>query len=488
MELKKKTVAGVGANTVRSILEAGIALGAFLLFARWLDPADFGLYAIASAFISLARSAQSLGLSQAIVQMESLKRADRDTAFWTQLMVGTALTFLFIFCSYPIAYFFEREALAPVLGILSLGLLLHGFSDVARATLARHLSFVYLGTVTVFGTAIGAGAGIATAYVGGGVWSLVVYQLGITLTGTLAYWLGAGWLPGFRWSTESFRKQFHFGIYVIGKKFVERAGERTDDLLIGYFMGSTMLGYYVIAYRVLKIAQQLLVDTFIHVVTPAFSRIQTKIKQLKSGFLEGMGITALIALPSFIGLGWLAQDVLRVLFGPGWSPSVPILQILVFAGIADVVLRYHSPVLIALDQTDRDFYITVIHSTLLVILFILAIQYNLVIVAGAYTLASILSIPFAYSSIKDLVTVKPTDYISHLLPAFYSTAGTILGLNIAVFLSISSDVLNVIVSTFLAGTTALFVTYLLDKQSIVKLFRLLASTFNESQTPEKNHG
>ncbi len=58
-----------------------------------------------------------------------------------------------------------------------------------------------------------------------------------------------------------------------GAKIVNIFNRRSDDLLIGYFLGPTALGYYVIAYRLVLVMTRLLTGVTQAVVLPIFSRL-----------------------------------------------------------------------------------------------------------------------------------------------------------------------------------------------------------------------
>ena len=62
-----------------------------------------------------------------------------------------------------------------------------------------------------------------------------------------------------------------------GAKIVNIFNRRSDDLLIGYFLGPTALGYYVIAYRLVLVMTRHLTGVTQAVVLPMFSRLQNDV-------------------------------------------------------------------------------------------------------------------------------------------------------------------------------------------------------------------
>ena len=102
-----------------------------------------------------------------------------------------------------------------------------------------------------------------------------------------------------------------------------------DDILIGYFLGSTMLGYYTVAYKLFDVLKDLLTSVTTSVVFPTFSRLQDDPKQMQNIFYQVLWYTSLISFPAFIGMALIAPELISklparadTLQGDGKNPPV----------------------------------------------------------------------------------------------------------------------------------------------------------------------
>ncbi|MBK7917791.1 MAG: oligosaccharide flippase family protein [Chloroflexi bacterium] len=109
----------------------------FIVLTRLLGPEAFGLVAMATVFTSFMAIFAEQGLGQAIVQREQLEPEHLDTAFWTNLLVGTGLTLLSIMLSGLVAKIFREPKLQPVVAILSVTFVLTALSSTQQALLQR---------------------------------------------------------------------------------------------------------------------------------------------------------------------------------------------------------------------------------------------------------------------------------------------------------------------------------------------------------------
>src|SRR3990172_5899036 len=226
---------------------------------------------MASLFLAIVQTFQDQGFGDAIVQRDEIQPEHLDTAFWTNLLISGILTLLSIAASSMIAGLFHQSELTPIIQWLSLIFVFTGLSSTQQAILRRQLAFKKLAGRSLIATLAGGVIGVALAYLGYGVWSLVAQSLVSGGIGVIVLWSVSRWRPGFRYSRKHFKDLFLFGINIIVIDFLNFLNRHTDDLLIGYFLGPTMLGYYTVAYRLLRMMTELLTSVINAVALPTFS-------------------------------------------------------------------------------------------------------------------------------------------------------------------------------------------------------------------------
>ena len=90
---------GQGGNMAIGLLSAAV-------LARILDPTDFGIIAMASAFIVLLGEFADAGLSQATIQRHEINASQVSTLFWVNVAVGAVATLIGVGLAWPIALFY----------------------------------------------------------------------------------------------------------------------------------------------------------------------------------------------------------------------------------------------------------------------------------------------------------------------------------------------------------------------------------------------
>src|SRR5438874_13427952 len=73
---------------VESWLVRLVSLVAFLVLARLLTPADFGVMALAGIYLTFCTFIIDQGFGTALVQRTDLEHEHLDAAFWVQLAIG----------------------------------------------------------------------------------------------------------------------------------------------------------------------------------------------------------------------------------------------------------------------------------------------------------------------------------------------------------------------------------------------------------------
>lgn len=388
MNLKEKAVKGVVWSIVDKWMGQAIALVVFTLLARLLEPTDFGLVALAYAFVTFAQIFLEQGFSQALVQREDLESEHIDAAFWVSLLLGALFTVGGTVFSRPISSFYDEPLLSPIIALLSFNFLIISFSSVQAALLTRGLDFRNLAIRSLTAKIASGIVGVGAAVLGCGVWSLVIQNLVTSLVGVIVLWRVNNWRPRFRFSKKHFKELFGFSLPVIGIKVLNFFDVRLGDFLIGYFLGTTALGYYAIANRLILMVLRLLNGVTDAVAFPTFSRLQTRPEQLRSAFYRTMQVTSLGTFPIFIGMALLAPELVTGLFGSQWDLSAPVMPLLAISGLVMSLLGFNRSLTIALGKPSGLLVVRLLTSVARTIGLILAAQSGIVAVAAAFVITT----------------------------------------------------------------------------------------------------
>lgn len=232
-------------------------------------------------------------------------------------------------------------------------------------------------------------------------------------------------------SREHFKDLFGFGVSIAGNNVLNVLVRRSDDFLIGYFLGPTLLGYYTVGYRLILTMIRLVTGIINSVAFPTFSRIQHKPDRMRHAFYRVTQYTSLLAFPVFFGMAALAPELIPALFGEKWAPSVPVMQILALIGILQSVIFLNGSVIRARGKPSWQFGIMLLTATCTVIGFLLAVRWGIVAVAASFVIVGYLLSPVSIVAVRRLLNVSFRAYLGQFVKPFLASlvmVATIMGL------------------------------------------------------------
>lgn len=303
----------------------------FVVLARLLTPADFGVMAIAMIAISFSQMFWDAGLSKALIQTREAPEDAAHVVFWTNVFLGV-LIYGILFISTPaISLFFKSPASGPVLRVLGFQIVIASFTSVQQALFVRDLNFRGLFWIKLFTAFIPGLCSIPMALFGYGVWALVAGSLAGQVLNCWLLWRRSAWRPKFTYNKELARKLFTFGFWVLLESFGAWLIIWGDNLIVGHFLGVHDLGVYRTGWMLVTIIFGFVLNPFLPVLYPTFSRMQDDLPALKIAFNRVNRIVIALALPMGVGLWLTGPEMATVFFGSKWQGLGLVLSILALA-------------------------------------------------------------------------------------------------------------------------------------------------------------
>ena len=421
MSIRTKAIQGSLWLALHNWGAQGGSLLIFLLLTRLLDPDAFGLVALANVYVAFMQVFLNQVFSQELIQRQDLEPEHIDAAFWITLAMGMVLVLVGIGGAEQIALLFKQPDLSPLVQVLSLIFLIMPFSSIPQALLKRQFRFKAIALSRLLGIVVGGGVGIGLAFNNFGVWSLVGQQMAYELVGAMALWLLSQWQPRWQFSPRHFSQLFNFGIHILGLNFLGFINTRADDFLIGYFLGTTALGYYSVAYRILTAMTEILVETSSQLALPTFSRLQDDLDRFRKAFYTATQLTSVIAFPTFLALLVLAPNAVELLFGDQWLPSVPVLRVLSLVGLLRSISYFKGSVFMALGKPSWNLLLRLLSSSLNIVGFMIAVRWGIVAVAWAYLGRGVIILGVGQWAISRLIEIPLWTYLQQFWAAAASS-------------------------------------------------------------------
>ncbi len=328
----QQILSGLGWSTVATAMSAGCQLVFMAVLARLLDPAAFGLMAMASIALRLAGWFSQLGFAQALIQRPAIDARDTTAALLMASALGLALYLATLLASPLLSASFRAPELRGLIAVLGLSLVLGPVGGLPLALLRREARFKRLNAIEVAAYVAGfGGIGISCAALGLGVWSLVAATLGqqalLLVLGFAALRYPLAWpVP-----RDAFARLWRFGSRYSLVGFVEFLGSNVDAMAVGRLFGKSELGLFNRATMLTSLPVEFGVTAVNKVLFPALAGMQQDRQRLADGFqmlLLGVGLFS-SALACGIAAG--APDVVALLLGAKWAGIVPLVAVIAFA-------------------------------------------------------------------------------------------------------------------------------------------------------------
>jgi PST family polysaccharide transporter len=400
----------------------GVSALVFLLLARLLDADAFGVMALAGVYLMILQMLADQGFAEALIQRAELEDAHRDSAFWANVAIGLTLMLATLALAGPLARLYSAPLLEPVLQVLAVAPLLAALTVVQQALLRRELRFKALTLRQTIGSLAGGATGVGLALSGAGVWALVGQQLAGQLVALLVLWSVSAWRPGWHFSWRHFRELFSFGANVLGAGLLRIIGFQADRLLIGYVLGTTEVGYYSVAQRLLMIVSDLLSGSAERIVLPLFARLQHDRERVRRGLFTAGRILSLAAFPCFAGLAATAPLVIDVGLGPQWRPALLATQLLVPMSLCFSLSFFFAPLLTALGRPSWRLAVVALHATLNVAAIWAGVTFGIAGVALALSLVQLVMYFVELGLLRRLVEFDLLAYLQLALAPLLAAA------------------------------------------------------------------
>ena len=408
--LKRDAARGVFWTGVQTLGSRLVSMLVFAVLAHLLEPRAFGVVALASVAVAFTTVFVEQGLGQALVQRIDLEPGHCVTAFWASLASSLGLAGALVAVAGPLASLLGQAQFGPVLRVLALALPVSALSSVPQALFQRQLAFRVLAERAILANLIGGAAGVAAAFSGLDVWSLVAQTLIGSVAGSLLLWLKTTWRPRGRPSAERFRELFSFGWKVMGSSLLGFATRNSDNLLIGAVLGPIALGVYAIAYRIFEVMTEVSTRTVAMVSFPVFAQVQEDRDRLERGLLDATQMCVALALPCATFTAVLAPDIVPVLFGSQWRESVPVMQVLASIGALFPMLFLNTSVIQAMGESGWVLRIAALNAICVVSGFAIAVHWGIVAVAASYAISAYILCPVSILVARRLVEFDLSTY------------------------------------------------------------------------------
>ncbi|WP_432561337.1 lipopolysaccharide biosynthesis protein [Kineococcus sp. SYSU DK003] len=462
--LRQRAAAGVIWSAVQMWLVRATTAGAFIIISRQLQPAEFGLVALAMSVIAVLQLLSDSGMATYLIRTQDLTERHRSTAFWTTTALAVLLAGVLAALAGPLAHLFGEPDLAPVLRWLSLVLVLTGLGSVPTALMRRDMRFKSLAVRGTIATLVGSVVAIVLALAGAGVWALVAQSLVRGLVNVAITWSVVRWFPRFVLDRREARTMLGFGSKLLGVDLLLQTRNRSEEFILAGMGSSALLGLWSVANRLVKILQETGSSVVSTVATPAFAKLQDDRPRLFRAYESALYTAGLVMFPAMLFLAVTSPVLVPFLLGDQWAQTADVAQIVAVTAALGVFSQFDRAVFVAVGKLRPEVVmvtgIVVVHIAIVLLL----VPHGLLWVATGLLLRTLVSVPIRQLVIQRTVGIPVTSTVKALrvLAAAVVMAVVVWGVDTLLLHSLA-DWARLLLSAVLAGTVYLLALVVLAR-------------------------
>ena len=440
----------IAASMVWKTLERYSALAAQLIvqivIARILEPKDFGLISMMSVFISIATVFIQNGFNMALVQKKDATERDYSTALIINVLIGLGLYTIIFLCAPLIAKYYEQEALTLTLRVLALILIVGSVTSIQIAIATRNMQFRIIFVSNMFASVLSGVAGIVSAFMGLGVWALIIQQISNRIVATVGLAIMIKWKPQVIFDLTEAYKMFSFGWKMLAAGTINQIYDELNNLVIGKKYTSSDLAYYSKG-KQFPVYFTTGIDSSIQsVMFSAFSKKQSERMLLHDMLRKSISVNTYIVFPLMMGLAVVAEPLTVFLLTDKWLPIVPYMRICCLTYALHPIVSAHLQVLAAIGRSDVRLKLEFIKKPIGVLCLIGALMLGKGPFAIACSAAITAIVSFAVNIIASRIFIKLSlkEQFGDLLPSVLMTVVMGIAVYCLTYLPLSSFLILVV--------------------------------------------
>lgn len=386
-----------------------LQLLSFTLLARLLTPQQIGLYSVSMALISVAQVVRDFGLSNYLIQRKTLAPEDVATAFGMSMLLGATL-FAGVVAGAPlVARFYNDASLTGIVRIIALNFLILPFNSIVIALLRRDMHFNVLMRVNVCAAVVSTSVTLGLAWAGFGSLSLACGEVASNLAIALGVAAADGLRHMRRPSLARWREILGFGGPLTLANIVTSISIDINDLVVGKVLNFTQVAIFSRAHGLMNLFNRDIMGPIRSVAYPAFAQANRDGVSLEQKYVASVMAVTAIAWPFYGFMGLFPLEVLRLMFGPQWDSSAPLVPLFCVAGAFSATVSLVPTLMLAAGHARLVASADLIIQPVKAVALCVVIYYyrDLLPFTIAFVVMAVVAVPYFYAFKQ---RVLPTDF------------------------------------------------------------------------------
>ncbi len=418
--LKQRTISGIKWQVINKVIQKMISVISFAILARILEPATFGLFALAFVMIDGIGLFRTFGIDAGVIRRKECPDIVKDTAFFIVQSSGIVI-FIICFFSAPIAaHFFKNPEVKSVIQALGFIFIMSCMGRISQAVLVREMKFKLLSVVEMIGSTLNSVFAVIFALFTPTVWALVGAYLIKQLTITLLTVHFSGYKFKWQFDFKIAKELFHFGKFLVGESVLWFLSGNIGNVAIARCLGTVALGYYALAGNIINFMNSHFTALTSNVLFPAYATLQNDPEDLKRAYLKTNRFVAMINTPFCVAIIILARDLTLTLYGKKWLPIVPLMQLIAFTQIVAGLTISTGTIFNGCGKPKYAYYLALVHLICRIpLIIIFTMKWGVYGTVASNLVLSAIVTPAYFYLMKRIVHYRYRELIAQILPSMY---------------------------------------------------------------------
>lgn len=394
----------------------GVTLIVSIVLARLLDPKVYGTVALVTIFTTIMQIFVDSGMGSSLIQKKDADDLDFSSVFYFNIVMCSVLYLIMFFAAPFIASFYKMPELTSVIRVLSFILVISGVKNVQQAYVSRHLMFKKFFFATLGGTIGAAFVGILMAYLGYGVWALVVQMLFNAIVDTIILWITVKWRPKKMFSFNRLKGLFSFGWKLLVSALLDTIYNNLRQLIIGKVYTKQDLAYYNNGKKYPEYLVSNINTAIDSVLLPTMSNEQDHPERVKSMTRRAIKTATFIIMPLMVGFAVCAKPIVSLILTDKWLPAVPYMQIFCISFAFYPIHTANLNAIKAMGRSDLFLILEVIKKAIGLITIVIALKFGVMAMAYSMLITSFISQVVNAWPNKKLLGYSYLEQVKDMLP------------------------------------------------------------------------
>lgn len=446
------------------IIQKALGLISFIILARLLKPADFGIVAIVLMLPKLIESATDTGFSAAIIQKEGDIKHYLDP-IWTIGIIKSIIILIITFITGPfVAKYFQTETTTLAIQLGGIFIVIQNLSNIGETYLFKELDFKKIMIRNILKDATYIIVGICIVIIWKSYWALFFATMASYITQTISTYFLQSYRPKISFSFHKLKDLINYSKWIIGQGWLNRLYSFLETSIIARLTNPASLGLYGKAKNMASVIPGFIGPTIRMISFPAYSKIQNNTEKINEGLIKSLQIICFLLVPATALIIFGAEKIILILLNKDWIQMTSILQIMLIYYFFSTIAETANSIFNAVGHPEKQVKIDTLKTLVTIpLIFFLTSQFGIVGTGLALVTGILPVVILNIYSIMQLTKIHLLDILSTLTTPLISTI--LIAIPAIVYktylLQMSPPLL--LLSVILAGILYLFIIYFTDK-------------------------